>query len=436
MKKKAIEIIFVLSICSMFFTGCQNNFSGMEQDNSQDLEENEATDESPDVLQGNTPAEILEDSSGDEDGDLKETNPEENQETENNSLQETVISDNSIILYEPEFEEEWQVAYADVLQEELEKAGSDRFSAYYQDEELASDYSLYDIDKDQIPELIIHRGNCEANAHSTVYTYRDGLKEIDVIYLGHTTLYTYPNENGMLSCMGHSGYACIDKCWIEDGSLHFESIFEESMYDEEGNYIEGKDYTNPNEIVEGARMIDCYPLSSLIALEYYTQKENYINGEVIASDNLPQVDMRTSTKEQAEDFYSSYLEDDGLIYVTAIDRYMNNPQEYMTYSHMLEEDIMYPYISEPLSVTQSLVRDLDGNGSYEYIVYFIEGDDTFCSYRVIFNLQDDVVYAYLSFLAYENTITEDGTFMRDEGNFQYNWRVLFDHDSCFEFYCD
>ena len=236
--------------------------------------------------------------------------------------------------------------------------------------------------------------------------------------------------------MGHSGYACIDKCWIEDGSLHFESIFEESMYDEEGNYIEGKDYTDPNEIVEGARMIDCYPLSSLIALEYYTQKENYINGEVIASDNLPQVDMRTSTKEQAEEFYSSYLEDDGLIYVTAIDRYMNNPQEYMTYSHMLEEDIMYPYISEPLSVTQSLVRDLDGNGSYEYIVYYIEGDDTFCSYRVIFNLQDDVVYAYLSFLAYENTITEDGIFMRDEGNFQYNWRVLFDHDSCFEFYCD
>ena len=146
--------------------------------------------------------------------------------------------------------------------------------------------------------------------------------------------------------------------------------------------------------------------------------------------------MRTSTKEQAEEFYSSYLENDGLIYVTAIDRYMNNPQEYMTYSHMLEEDIMYPYISEPLSVTQSLVRDLDGNGSYEYIVYYIEGDDTFCSYRVIFNLQDDVVYAYLSFLAYENTITEDGTFMRDEGNFQYNWRVLFDHDSCFEFYCD
>ena len=81
-------------------------------------------------------------------------------------------------------------------------------------------YGFYDIDKNGIPELLIHDGTCEMDAKYHFYTH-DGYK---AIYLGavdgfHAAPFEMPDDNGVYIHMGHMGSECISTVSIVDGKL-------------------------------------------------------------------------------------------------------------------------------------------------------------------------------------------------------------------------
>lgn len=85
-------------------------------------------------------------------------------------------------------------------------------------------YSLYDMDYDSIPELLVHYGTCEADYRIAIYTYRNNALKLveDGLHGGHTSFgYDYV-ANQLVLCEGHMGYG--NMYWYDldaNGELRF-----------------------------------------------------------------------------------------------------------------------------------------------------------------------------------------------------------------------
>lgn len=165
----------------------------------------------------------------------------------------------------------WQVGYMDFLTrlraeefanesayaamntaERESNEGSDLWQAIMV--EGSESYSLYDVDKDGIPELFVKFGDYEAAYHTRCYTFRDG----ETVLLGefpsgHSGIYTYPGKNAFLVLKGHMGQASLYEYRVEDGKL----AGGEALFTEENVAV----YTEPGEVVPGAEAIDYYRTS-------------------------------------------------------------------------------------------------------------------------------------------------------------------------------
>lgn len=148
---------------------------------------------------------------------------------------------------------DWQKAYKKFLDEKTNKGPFDEalYSMEY--------YCLDDIDKDGTPEFMYFYGTCEADYQLDVYTY-DGKEMVMVgnIPAGHSQLYSYPNENGLIQYFAHMGYASAYAYHLEDGKLisNDNTIFEEDI--NEKLMIDWEaDYTPLWEVLPGVQAI-CY----------------------------------------------------------------------------------------------------------------------------------------------------------------------------------
>lgn len=133
---------------------------------------------------------------------------EDNSNTENSS---------EINGYLPSSAADYKQAYKEIIEYELERLASvspDDYDAY---EDTIECYWLYDIDKDNIPELLIRYGHCEAAFHGKLYTFIEGkLQLIDGIGMGHTSFYAVPDGNGILSYWGHMGCGSAAKLTLQN----------------------------------------------------------------------------------------------------------------------------------------------------------------------------------------------------------------------------
>ena len=102
---------------------------------------------------------------------------------------------------EPSADAGYKQAYKEIIEADREKKASLTEEASYDElAECIDCYWLYDIDKDNVPELLIRYGDCEAAYHGKLYSYIDGeAKFIDDLSMGHTGFYAVPDENGILS---------------------------------------------------------------------------------------------------------------------------------------------------------------------------------------------------------------------------------------------
>lgn len=107
------------------------------------------------------------------------------------------------------------------------------------------EYWIYDIDKDNVPELIAKTGTSESDYIIGFYKYKDNeVVLIDSIGGGHTIFYK-DKDNKQLCCMyGHMGYGDITWLSSDGNSISVDRTVENVGYDEENYVYKWYDYGN------------------------------------------------------------------------------------------------------------------------------------------------------------------------------------------------
>ena len=325
----------------------------------------------------------------------------------------------------------YKQAYKEIIEYEQERISSvSPETSPNEYEECIDCYWLYDIDKDNIPELLIRYGHCEAAFHGKLYTYANGEAQLvsDEVMMSHTSFYAIPGENGILSYWAHMGCMSCFKLILKNGKIESEELYSEDISQAE----EGVVYKASYEIVDGAYYLEELYYDSTYPIEMYDVMAEY------SSDNRKLDSVSYTFPDNNPDFYKDIMQNDGVVNAVALDQFMNTLGE-VQFSKILEDSKIYDYARGPHEVNGIIYADLNADGIYECIFYISEKSDytnADKAYRVIMSLQDDTVYAYLAFSPYENTITENGDFITEPGEFyneRYVKRVLYDKEKCFTY---
>ena len=323
------------------------------------------------------------------------------------------------VTYEAEFAEEWQEAYYEVLTEV--RLGNDNYEGNEEYNNFSESYYLYDIDKDDIPELLVEYGFDESSYYAEIYTYADGeVKNLGEIGTGHTTFYTWPKENAMMFYYAQMGVAQVDKISIADGELVSEKIHEEYIKPEEDEW-----YTDEQELVPGALYLFNYDIASDLPLVVY---DSIMNGK-----ELPFSTGGSVSNKEAKEILLSTIEEDGMVYGISGDGF-GGDTGYVSFSAYCEPGGAAQFADAVLSVEAYSWVDLNGDGQDECIVDLAEPeDDTWRQeIRTVLSLQDEVVYAYCFNYDSDNVLYVDGVFYDEEyGSAAY--KICFNKDECFRY---
>ena len=115
----------------------------------------------------------------------------------------------------------WQSVYLQLLHEVRENPFSEK------GEEVAY-YMLYDVNKDDIPELILNYGGDSAMSECRLYTVLDNIPTyIDSFSYLDSVLYSCPDDNGLLLVCNRMNYGRTDQLRLENDKLSSKRIFEE-----------------------------------------------------------------------------------------------------------------------------------------------------------------------------------------------------------------
>lgn len=107
-------------------------------------------------------------------------------------------------------------SYADLYKEVVQKTWDE---IYGKNDGLVSiSYALYDIDRDQIPELLFKHGTCEADFRIDVYTVDLDARLMHIASLGggHTSFARDEKTNELVLVWGHMGSMSLDWYTMDD----------------------------------------------------------------------------------------------------------------------------------------------------------------------------------------------------------------------------
>lgn len=328
---------------------------------------------------------------------------------------------------------DWQVAYADFLEElaervkvlrDTDRPDYDPNTVDLEVGEASGTYVLYDIDKDGVPELLLRYGLGEAGYHTTVYGYRDGaVAELGDVATGHTSLYTWPGENAVAYNWGHMGGHFVDKLSIVDGTLEETKFFEEDNFNDPE-----KPYTSMSDIAPGSVYLrETRTLAELPELGALTLPV-YDYGRDRA---LEEIDPERDSAAQAA--IENVLENGGEFYGVSADGF-GGDTGWTTLEAYLQPGGVTEYAERPLKIStpRAWEEDFNGDGQREAVVTVqnAEGDSFSNTRYVIFGEQEGTVYAYC--LNYMDNYRLEGTTFRSELMAD-AFRVSFDNEQCYEY---
>ena len=173
---------------------------------------------------------------------------------------------------------DWESAYAAILNEKwAEITAAEEADPDYLGE---CTYTVYDIDKDEVPELILKMGTCEADYHGEIYTFRDGgaLRVCDELGLGHCSLYSSPDENGIILMYGHMGYAEADRLTLEGNTVRSEMMYEDNLNERLEKDPEA-DYVYPGDVVPGSVYLTLFRADRQLPLRRYEEIQDCLAGK-------------------------------------------------------------------------------------------------------------------------------------------------------------
>lgn len=314
----------------------------------------------------------------------------------------------------------WQLAYVDLLQgifsRETPVRSAHSEGRFEEAEDLLSErYCLYDVDKDEVPEIFIRFGDCEANYYTESYTFKNkSTVLVGAYHSGHSCLYTWPGENAVLYFGGHMGYAEMDKLSIVDGELTFENIFTEDI----SNNPEA-DYTQPDIIVPGAiylaefRTILNLPQYTPLTLPVYdcckiaSQKEGTITeGD---ADHKAIAEVLAGTRKLYGVSADGFGGDTGWI-------------SFKDYCESGATDLS-------LKIEKYGWADFNQDGGEECILLLGDKTESMSDMYVILSMQDGIVYAYCINYSGDEEVYQDGVFIS-----QYNsYGISFYNNQCYQY---
>lgn len=324
----------------------------------------------------------------------------------------------------------WQEGYAAFLVELRQKEGElknwidtapdqeinedmERWIAY---NDASDSYSLYDVDKDGIPELFVCYGNCEAAYHTICYAFRDGqVVEAGEFHSGHSRLDTWPGENAVLFAWGHMGSAYWEKYSMVDGVLTSQGeIFSELIWG-----TDQEEYTRSDRLVPGAEYIPPYRTptqwrpgdSPALLLPIYDY------GAYPRQDPVP---MEEGAVRAA---IGKILWEGAELYGVSGDGF-DGDTGWTTLADYLKPGAASPYKEEPLTVTEYAWADVNGDGQTDCVLHL---DNCY----TVLSVEEGTVYAY--FLGFNDSfgVDPDGSvYLR-----YYEWwkQVSFYKNQCYDF---
>lgn len=101
-----------------------------------------------------------------------------------------------------------------ITKSELMNLYKDKLLSYIKEDDNQLEYTIFDINKDNIPELIIKSGDSEAtyefifytyNENNSSYAYDDYVVYAGTSYGGHSSLYETTNKNYLVNLYSHMG---------------------------------------------------------------------------------------------------------------------------------------------------------------------------------------------------------------------------------------
>ncbi|MBQ0027318.1 MAG: hypothetical protein KBS96_01825 [Lachnospiraceae bacterium] len=279
--------------------------------------------------------------------------------------------------------EEWQKAYRDILKNKYIKEGNPQF-----DECLSQFYGLYDINKDQIPEIIIKSGTCEADYITEVYCM-DGDKAVKAGELtgGHTAYYTNPDSNGIIEYNAHMAYAAVINVELDGSKLsdNREIVFEDDLY-ERMQLDSDADYTPVGDIIVGTEPIYMYPLTFSYGLLEYIEPMQ-ADYDMQMTDALFESGVRDIIGTKTC-FYGVYAS----VYYNADAGFCN---EEMGMLELYERGGLFPDSDGSTIHKETIFADFNDDGKEEALAIFYE-DEEYCQAVVYYVYQNGKIYGYIS----------------------------------------
>lgn len=293
-------------------------------------------------------------------------------------------------------------------------------------------YSLYDVDRDGVPELFVKYGDCEAAFVYKCYAFRDGqVLCIGEFAGGHSSLYTHPDKSAVLRSAGHMGYAELYEYPMEGGVLTEErEIFREE---------DVQDYTPTDEIVPGAEYIDYYYTRGGAQDDsYWTGQTPYTLGSAML---LPIADWQVGPaatggdSERARAAILAALNGETQLYGASGDHFYGDVSP-TTWAEYVQPGAAYPYNDQPLAVSAHAWQDMNGDSQEELLLRVVTdvGEDNGVPWTseatVVLSEQDGAVYAYFfGFMGDRETLLDDGA-IRQYGE---DYRLSFWANQCYQY---
>lgn len=295
-------------------------------------------------------------------------------------------------------------------------------------------YSLYDVDRDGVPELLV---DYAGGRDTQCYTWRDG----QVVCVGEfhskdSGLYSHPDKNAILRAGGRMGYYQLYEYPMEGGVLTEErEIFSEGPVDFP---------TGAEKIVPGAQPIGRFwtQLGEWDDRKYYapdSEWREFDDGRPHPSAGkallLPIADWQAgpaatgSNSEQARAAILAALNGEAELCGASGDHFYGDTGP-VTWVEYVQPNGAYPYNDVPLEVMAHAWQDMNGDGQEECLLrLWWPGYGDGGGYVVVLSHQDGTVYAYFFGFYERDDFCTDGAIQNYEGRLA----LSFWKDQCYDY---
>ncbi|MBO6041042.1 MAG: hypothetical protein J6P58_07510 [Oscillospiraceae bacterium] len=321
-------------------------------------------------------------------------------------------------------EADWQDAYPAILREKEAELRAQAQDSWI-DTTLGCGYTLYDIDKDGVPELMTKLGTCEADYHGEIYSFRDGqvVCACGELGLGHSSYYSDPDENGIVLFGGHMGYAWAQRLSLEGNSIRSEDLYEDDLnarlqVDPEAEYV------YPGDVIPGSVYLPLFRMELRLPLEKLDEIEAYLAGR------FPGAAADVIFTEEELALYENFIASSDEVVAVSADGYTNSPGP-IGFQDLLRQDVAMDYMSGNFSIQSAQPADLNGDGKPEYVLFLstADGNSRLCC---CLNAQDGRIYAYLlSYYAPDAAVDSNGSLYFAAEYYQELYRLVFDGEEAF-----